>query len=350
MAVQSAIATGKSSQTATWSNAKKPEAGSDMIVGGGFSVEWNTTGVRIRSIEVQSGSTLSGTAALVMGAATAGNNGVNENVLVLFNAGATITWKGPIEVSSTFTTTAQTISTSGKGTITGLKLESTSTAKVRLTTTFTATGGVVSFVEGGTLELGTGLTHTLTSLELRTGGTIEAGVGSVVRIASFTCDLSNGTLTNGSNLTIELELEGTEVKLNSKTLGALTIKAKNVILDPGAEGATVGTLTVNNKSATVGNGLKITKERRLTVTGLLITDGTEASKARIESTEAGKAAKLKVNTEQQSDGIALQDIAVETGVLYIAKGTNVSGNSEVGTTVKFEAKPAAASTGLGMIV
>lgn len=353
MATKTSIATGKSSATGSWSDAKKPTEGDDVIISG-FSIEWNSA-TRIRSLEVTATGTMSGgTTELLLGHSTAGP----ANVALKFAVGASITYTGNINYSGTFTTEAQTFETGGHA-IKRLIMNEANTAKVKLlsdlSVTIEASAALVT-IEGGTLELNGRKLTVLKTLEVRTAGTLDGLNGTVVATnteGGNVIVLSAGTLLNGSSLTTEVTGTGEGqrvVDIGGKTIGTLTVSTRNVLVEMGAGGATVTTLNVNNKGAGVGKGLRLLKAQKLTVTGTISSNGTEAEPARLESSEAGVAAKLKVGEQELSSWMRLQDLAVETGVWYVPKGTDVSGNTEVGTTVKFEAKPAAAGNVLGMVV
>lgn len=402
MALKTAVKSGKATATATWNTATKVEAGDDLIVPNGFTVEWNSL-VVARSLIVETGGGLSGSTEMTLGAATA----QAENIALKFATGATITWIAQLSFSSTFTATAQTVSLGGHGL--SAKVAFFGKAKYKLLEPLKVTAMLLT-EESATLEangneietryceiLNTGtliITNTVVKISGNAGGegwhaeptaTVSAS-GSTIEFTDKapstekqfngggktynTVTFPSSTKAESSNTFATLNANGstpTECKATLAT-NMMTVTSGEANVFAGAEvtgtAIPIGTTVVKKVSTGVFElsanatemvavaetitiicpGVAVTKSTTQTVT-VLASNGSAASPARIASTESGKAWTLKLPGNVETQGtVRVKDTTVTGGVLYVPNGVDLGGN----TNVKFEHQPATLTQSLGL--
>jgi hypothetical protein len=335
MATRTAKTTGNASNSKNWTPEAVPKAGDNLIVPSGINITMNIPTTRLNSMEVQSGGTLSGTEAMLLGGAAAGNNGVHENILLWIASGATFAFSGNIGILNNFATPAQTLSTGGH-TITGRVLIESGIGKIQLLEDFTCTHseGFELSSSSTTLELNAKkLTcHHFTG----SAGTLDGKEGTIKTTGVPGSDIAlklPSTVTN--NTTLTLEVEGTEsselerlIELNGcgelKAIAAIGPVATRIQPQTASnEGhiAVVNELKINNKGAAAKKGLHIAQGNTLNVTGSVSGDGTAEKPNRLETDVSGKKSKLKLKeTIEQALWIDVRDIEVTGGEWYLPNG------------------------------
>lgn len=186
-------------------------------------------------------------------------------------------------------------------------------------------------------------------LEVQASSTVTAGA-TTIKLTGVTAEakpvLGAAAGLSAASATIEVtDTSETEKRLNAGNLsyGTITFAGPNIVLN---EGATIGTANVNNKGAAATKGLRIKQGTTVSVTTITF-NGTGTERSRLESSEAGKPATLKIPSSKEVGGaVAVKDIAVTGGTLTL---TDPNAKDEGGNTgIVFAG--AAVPTTLGMIV
>lgn len=332
-----------------WSLAHKPKTNEQAFVPAGKTCEVAAAG-ECGSLKVR-GHLTGGIAELKVGGAEAGPG----NVLCDFVGAEGVAWSGALVYAGTFTGVAQTVATGGFS-VGALKIGTTSKGKVKLLEALTVTNASTGVLgEGGTgsatLEFN-GQVVTAKNVEFRenstadfTGATFHcSGEGGVFMLSS-----TGSTYTGLASATVEASERGSgelspakQVNGAGKEIGTIIISGFNITL----ENLTFGILRLENSGCAAGKGCKLKSGSTFT-DSTISANGTEGSPARIESSTPGVAATLTMPEQELGAGfLAIKDLTIGTGPWYVplTHGKNEGGNTVVGTTIKFEAKPSGKKT------
>lgn len=336
-----------------WSKAHKPTTTEQAFIPAGKTCEIKTA-VEPGALKVRGKLTVTAAGAVT----TAGIEAAPGNALIDTVGAESVAWNagsGGITLAGSVAT-AQTIATGGFP-IARLSVAGPATGKWQLIealTTNNTTGKSLLHGGKGTLEF---------NGQIVTGQNVECAEGSKADFtnAVFKCSGEGGafmlsntgtTFTGLASATVEVS-ERTAGELSpskqlngaGKEIGTIIITGFNVTL----ESVTWKELRVENSGCAAGKGCKLKSGGTFT-DSVITANGTEGAPARLESSTAGIPATLTMPEQELAVGfLAIKDLTIGTGPWYVplAHGKNEGGNTVVGTTIKFEAKPAGKKTGEG---
>lgn len=333
-----------------WSGGK-PTSASEVLVPAGKVLKIATEATA-RAMIVEG--TVEGTATFSRAATAESTEAAFKGVALKIVSTATVSsWTGPLSFAQTGTVKTLGIWSGGKalqnansGAVAAVTL-GRGTWQLEEPLTLLTTADLLVLGEGALLLNSQNLS--VGRLESESASTVTAGTSTIKitgvgREAKPMFAAASGF--SAASATLEVtDTSETEKRFNAANLsyGTITFAGPNIVLN---EGATIGTANVNNKGAAATKGLRIKQGTTVSVTTITF-NGTGTERSRLESSEAGKPATLKIPSSKEVGGaVAVKDITVTGGTLTL---TDPNAKDEGGNTGIVFAPPSTGSP-LGMIV
>jgi hypothetical protein len=336
MAQRKLETSGKWATNGNWSGGVKPEAGDDVLIPAGKEVKIEAA-AKCRSLYGEGNCKIAGSSGLEIGNSEKPEGPAGNSWALKIDSECVLTANGNWTLLSTAAET-QKVAVGPAAAFAQFVVKAKSTAKYRLEAALTFTGSEgIKLNEETTLDTNG---FTVSAKQLRWGGakvTLTLGTSTIECTGNLFEAPGTESTVSAASSTIIMSGAAASFAGGGWTWGTVTFSGAKPAVS--GSGTTIATLNVNNKGVGAGEGVQLTKGMTLKAT-TVATNGTEASPARLESTEAGKVALLELGEQELSSWLKLKDIEVPAGKgpWYLPKGTDEGGNKTVGTTIKFEAK------------